>query len=131
MLHDLDIQDKHRDILTVSADIQGFDLGGSFEYEDLDTPPIPSLDMYSDIKFGDGVVLGTIHAGAPIRMVSQMILRPAMRVQITYRDTTYDVMPILEQFVAETRRYLDILLFGLAPPDDEEWSPMRTGPPQA
>lgn len=131
MLHDLDVQDKHRDILTVSADLHGIDLGGSFEYEDHDAAALPRVDMRSDIKFGDGVVLGTIHAGAPIRMAAQMILRPAMKVQLTYRDTTYDVLPLLEQFVTETRRHLDILLFGLAAPNGPEWSPMETGPPPA
>lgn len=132
MLHDLDIQDKHRDVLTVSADVQGINLGGSFEYEDHDTPAVPRVDMPSDIKFGDGVTVGTIHAGAPIRMVSQMILRPAMTVQLTYRDTTYDVMPMLQQMLTETRRCLDILLSGLAPPDELDgagWTPMDVGPP--
>lgn len=129
MLHDLDIQDKHRDILTVSADLTGLSFDGSFTYEDYDIPAVPRLDMLSNIKFGDGVVLGTLHAGAPIRMVGQMTLRPAMKVQITYQDTTYDVMPMLEQFVTKTRRYLDILLLGLASPAGEEWSPMGTGPP--
>lgn len=137
VLHDLDIQDKHRDILTVSADVQAINLGGFFEYEDHDTPATPRVDMLSDVKFGDGVVLGTIHAGAPIRMVGQLVLRPAMKVQLTYRDTTYDVMPMLQQFVTETRRHLDILLFGLASsdepdePDGAEWSPMDWGPPPA
>lgn len=130
MLHDLDIQDKHREILTVSADLQGINLGGSFEYEDHDTQAVPRVDMRNDVKFGDGVVLGTIHAGGPIRMVGQMILRPAMKVQLTYRETAHDVMPMLQQFATETRRCLDILLFGLAPSDEtdgEEWSPMDVG----
>ncbi|WP_308465637.1 hypothetical protein [Rathayibacter soli] len=133
MLHDLDIQDKHRDILTVSADVQGINLGGSFEYDDHGTQAVPRVDMKDDVKFADGVVLGTIHAGAPIRMVGQMILRPAMKVQLTHRDTTYDVMPMLQQFITETRRCLDILLFGLAPPDEPEgeWSPVEMGPPLA
>lgn len=132
LLHDLDIQDKHRDVLTVSADVHGIALGGSFKYEEPDTSAVPRVEMFSDVKFGDGVVLGTMHAGAPIRMVGQMILRPAMKVQLTHRDKTYDVMPMLQQFVTETRRYLDILLFGLASPDESnasEWSPMETGPP--
>ncbi|WP_431946029.1 hypothetical protein [Micromonospora marina] len=130
MLHDLDIQDKHRDILTVSADLHEINLGGSFEYENHDTKATPRVDMRSDVKFGDGVVLGTIHAGAPIRMVGQMILRPGMKVQLTYRDATHDVMPMLQQFVVETRRYLDILMHGLAAPDETdeaEWSPMDVG----
>lgn len=134
MLHDLDIQDKHRDMLTVSADLQAINLGGSFEYEDHDTTAVPRVEMRSDIKFGDGAVLGTIHAGAPIRMAGQLILRPAMKVQLAYRDTTYDVLPMLQQFVTETRRCLDILLSGLASPDepaDGEWSPMDVGPPPA
>lgn len=134
MLHDLDIQDKHRDILTVSADLHEINLGGSFEYEDHDTEARPSVDMRSDVKFGDGVVLGTIHAGASIRMVDRMILRPGMKVQLTYRDKTHDVMPMLQQFVVETRRHLDILMHGLAAPDETDeaaWSPMDVGPPPA
>lgn len=132
VLHALDIQDKHRDILTVSADLHGINLDGSFEYEDHDTQAVPRVEMRPDVKFGDGVVLGTIHAGAPIRMIGRMILRPAMKVQLTYRDSTHDVMPMLQQFVVETRRYLDILLFGLASPDEPdeaEWKPMDVGPP--
>lgn len=131
MLHDLDIQDKHRDILSVSVDMEGINLGGSFEYEDPDAQAAPRVDVKDDVKFGDGVVLGTIHAGTRIRMVGQMILRPSVKVQLTYRNATHDVMPMLQQFLAETRRYLDILLFGLAPSDEDEsaWLPMKVGPP--
>lgn len=134
MLHDLDIQDKHRDILTVSADVHEINLGGSFEYLDHDNQAVPRLEMFSDVRFSDGVVLGTIHAGAPIRTVGQMILRPAMKVQLTYRDTVYDVMPMLQQFVTETRRCLDILLSGLARPDEPDeagWSQAEMGLPPA
>jgi hypothetical protein len=132
MLHELDIQDKHRDILTVSADIHEINLGGSFEYEDHDIQAVPRIEMFSDVRFSDGVVLGTLHAGAPIRTIGQMILRPAMKVQLTYRDTVYDVMPMLQQFLTEARRSLDILLSGLAgphEPDEAEWSPMEMGLP--
>lgn len=134
MLHDLDIQDKHRDILTVSADLHAVNLGGSFEYEDHGVQATVRVEMHSDVKFGDGVVLGTIHAGAPIRTVSQIILRPTMRVELTYRDSTYEVMAMLQHFVVETRRYLDILMHGLASPDDADeagWSPMEVSPPPA
>ncbi|MFC9336451.1 MULTISPECIES: hypothetical protein [Arthrobacter] len=132
MLHELDIQDKHRDILTVSADIHEINLGGSFEYEDHDHQAVPRIEMFSDVRFSDGVVLGTLHAGAPIRTIGQTILRPAMKVQLTYRDTVYDVMPMLQQFVTESRRCLDILLSGLVgpdEPDEAEWSPMEVGLP--
>ncbi|MEF3404477.1 hypothetical protein [Agromyces sp. CCNWLW203] len=132
MLHDLDIQDKHRDILTVSADLHEINLGGTFEYDDHDVQAVPRVDMRTDVKFGDGVVLGTIHTGAPIRLHGQMILRPGMKAQLTHRDATHDVMPMLQQFITETRRCLDILLFGLAStglPDEAEWSSMDVGPP--
>lgn len=131
ILHDLDIQDKHRDILTVTADLESINLGGSFRYEDPSTPALPRFEMKNDAKFGDGVVLGTIHAGAPIQMVGQMILRPAIKVQLVHENKTFDAMPMLQQFVQETRRYLDILLFGLASPDENEaeWSPMEMGAP--
>jgi hypothetical protein len=130
MLHDLDVQDKHRETLTVSADLHGINLAGSFEYEDHDTSAVPSVDMRSDTKFADGAILGTIHAGAPIHLIGQMILRPAMKVQLSYRESAHDVMPMLQQLAAETRRYLDILLFGLAPPEEPDggdWSPMDVG----
>lgn len=130
MLHELDIQDKHRDTLTVSADLHGINLAGSFEYENQGHSTVPRVDMRSDVKFGDGVTLGTIHAGAPIHLIGEMILRPEVKVQITYRDSTYDVLPMLQQFAVETRRCLDILMYGLAPLDETdgaEWSPMDVG----
>lgn len=132
MLHDLDIQDKHRDILTVSADLHSVNLTGSFEYEDRETPVMPRMEMRPDIKFADGVVLGTIHAGGHIRMGSgDMILRPQVKVQLNYKGATYDVVPMLQQLAVETRRYLDILLCGLAAPDESEgaeWLPLDIGP---
>jgi hypothetical protein len=134
MLHDLDIQDKHRDMLTVSADVEGIILSGSFEYEDPEAKAVPRVDIRNNVKFSDGVVLGTIHAGAPIRRIVQMILRPAMKVQISYEGNVHDVMPMLQQFAKETRRCLDILLFGPASSDEtdgEDWSPMDVGPPSA
>jgi hypothetical protein len=118
MLHDLDIQDKHRDILTVSTDVHEIHADGSYEYDDHDTPASPRIDMRSDVKLEDGVVLGTIHAGAPIRMVGRMIIRPAIKVQLTHRDTTHDVMSMLQQCLVETRRCLDILMSGLVAPDE-------------
>lgn len=130
VLHDLDIQDKHRDILTVSADMEEINLGGSFEYEEHDVQAVPRVEMRSDVTFADGVVLGTIHAGAPIRMLGQMILRPGMKMQLTHVDATHDVMPMLQQFAVETRRHLDILLFGLASHEEAQatdWSPMEVG----
>lgn len=50
-----------------------------------------------------------------------------MKVWLTHGDVTHDLMPLLQQFVGETRRYLDILLFGLASPDESDgadWSPI-------
>ncbi|WP_157366253.1 hypothetical protein [Arthrobacter sp. Soil763] len=134
MLHDLDIQDKHREILTVSADLHSVNLSGSFEYENHDTAAMPRVEMYSDIKFADGVVLGTIHAGAHIRMVGEMILRPEIKVQLIYESAAHDVVPMLQQFAVETRRCLDILMSGLAEPDESEeaeWTPMEVGPHSA
>lgn len=131
MLHDLDIQDKHRDILTVSADIHEINLGGSFEYEEDDNQAVPRIEMTSDVAFSDGVVIGTLHAGAPLRSIGQMILRPTVKVQLTYRDAVYDVMPMLQEFVTETRRCLDILFLGLARPDESAevgWEPIEVGP---
>lgn len=131
VLHDLDIQDKHRDILTVSADLDGINVGGSYEYEDHSTQAKPRIDMRSDVKFEDGAVLGTIHAGAPIKMVGEMILRPRIAVRVTHQEATHDLMQTLQRFIKETRHALDILMHGLAVPeenDEAEWSPMEAGP---
>lgn len=128
MLHDLDIQDKHKDFLTVSADMNELSLDGTFfKYEDADVATVPHLEMEPNAKFGDGVVLGTLHAGATIETVGQMFLRPAMQIQLTWEGETYDVGSMLTQFITETRRYLDILMHGLAPLDDGErqWLPME------
>ncbi|SEA68116.1 hypothetical protein [Leifsonia sp. 21MFCrub1.1] len=127
MLHDLDIQDKHKDFLTVSADMNGLGLDGAvFKYKDIDVIATPRLEMRTDAKFGDGAVLGSLHAGATIEMVGQVFLTPAMRVQLTWGGQVFDVASLLEQLATETRRYLDILMHGLAPShnDEGDWAPL-------
>jgi len=132
MLHSLDIQDKHRDILTVTADLNEIGLDGFFELEDPEAEMNIRLEMHSEAKFRDGVLLGTMHTGARVRLTGQLFLRPAVRAQLTHRESTYDAIELLEKFVVETRRYLDILMHGLATPDDADeaqWSPLEVGPP--
>lgn len=123
LIHDLDIQDKHKDSLTVSINMDGINLGGSFRYDDPDREPTVRIEMYEGVKFEDGAVLGTIHAGAPINMEGKMLLRPMVQVQLTHKDTVHDVMALLPQLRAETRRYIGILMHGLADPEDgAEWT---------
>lgn len=132
MLHDLDIQDKHRDVLTVSAHLHEITLSGTFEYEEQDNPAVPWVEMFPETKLSDGAGLGTIHAEAPVRAVGRMILRPAMKVQLTHKEAQHDVIPMLQTFATEIRRCLDFLLLGAATPselDEKEWSPLQTGPP--
>jgi hypothetical protein len=134
MLHDLDIQDKHRDVLTVSAHLHEINLSGSFEYEEPDNQAVPWVEMFPDTKLSDGAVLGTMHAGASVRAVGRIILRPAMKVQLTHKEAEHDVIPMLQKFATEIRRCLDFLLLGAATPaelDETKWSPLQTGPPPA
>lgn len=131
LLHALDVQDKHREILTVSVQFDGLNLRGSFEYQDRDVQAAPRLEMLSDLKFEDGVVLGTLHAGAPIRMLGRMILRPTVKLELVHEQVTYEVVQLLHALLTETRRCLDILLYGLASPDEQEgpgWAPMDVEP---
>lgn len=125
LIHDLDIQDKHKDFLTVSASMNGLAIdAGSFKYENPDTEPALRLEMHPDVKLADGAVLGTLHAGATIGMLGQMFLRPAIQVNLTWEGQTFDVESILRQVTVETRRYLDILMHGYTQddPDKDEWS---------
>ncbi len=126
ILHELDIQDKHRDMLTVSCDLGAINIDGSFRYEDETTDAVPRLEMLEGRRFADGVILGTLHAGATVATIGQTILRPAVRVQLVYQSQTFDVPAMVQQFVDETRRYLDILMAGLEPVGPEEqWSPLE------
>lgn len=129
MLHELDIRDKHRDILEVSADVHSIDVSGAFEYEHIPEAESasPNLRIDPTARLVDGAVLGTLEAGAPIRLMHRMILRPSVQLRLEYQGSTYDVTTLLPQLLAETRRYLDILLTGLAPsaPDGEGWEPVR------
>jgi hypothetical protein len=127
MLHELDIQDKHRDLVNVSIDLDGLSVGGFFEYEDPANPGVPWVEMRTGIKFADGQILGTIYTGAPVKLTGQLIIRPAMQMQLIHNDSTLELMGTLQQFISESRRYLDILMSGLASPDqpaEPDWSPM-------
>lgn len=101
----------------------GINLAGSFRYDDAARETTVRIEMFEDVKFEDGVVLGTIHTGAPISMEGKMLLRPMVQVQLTHKDTVHDVVALLPQLRAEIRRYIDILMHGLADPaDDAEWT---------
>jgi len=128
MLHDLDIQDKHREFLTVSIDLNQINLGGFFKYEEAGTSAMPRVDMLPDAEFNDGVVLGTIYTGAPVRPDGQLTLRPATKLQLSYRGEIFDAIQILSQLLSGTRYFLDILLFGLPTPNEAGWSPIGVGP---
>ncbi|KQQ89725.1 hypothetical protein ASF64_17220 [Arthrobacter sp. Leaf137] len=130
MLHELDIQDKHHDSLTVKAEVHALNVEATFEYQDPSSKLPPRVEMYEDVKFSDGAVLGTIHAGGEIRMVGDFFLQPDIKVQLEYKNGVQDVLPMLQQFSEETRRCLDILKHGLAPADESasgEWLPLNIG----
>lgn len=132
MIHDLDIEDKHKEFVTVSADLNGFAFDGVyFDYEDHAADATPRLDMRTGVKFADGVVLGTLHAGASIKALGPMILRPSISVQLTWEGQTFDVRTILPIFVSETRGCLDMMMHGLGTveADDDGWQPLETGAP--
>ncbi|MGK0722884.1 hypothetical protein [Leucobacter sp. W1478] len=126
ILHELDIQDKHRDILEVTIDLHSVDMNMSFKYQDERTDAAPHLELFPDALFRDGVLLGTIHAGAPIETLGKSVLLPTVKVQLTFQETTYDVLELLKQLITESRRHLDILMGGLAPLVEEEadWHPV-------
>ena len=118
MLHELDIQDKHKDAMTVAARLQVLNLSGSFEYIDPDSPTDVRIEMNPDTRLEDGAVLGTMYTGAPIRMVGQMLLQPGIQVQLTHGETTHDVMAMLGHLSTESLRYLGMLMHGVVTPDD-------------
>lgn len=128
LLHDLDIQDKHKDMLDVSANLNGLLMTGAiFEFEDHDAEANLRLEMYDDVKFTDGAVVGTLHAGATVSKVGKVLLRPTLRVLLSHQSRTYDAGWMLHHLRTETRRYLDILLGGLARPDDEDVEDVEEG----
>lgn len=139
LLHDLDIQDKHRDMLIVSADLNELSFNGAiFEFEDDEAEADIRLEMYEGVKFVDGATLGSLHAGATVRAAERVVLRPSVRIQLSHETRNYDALAILHQLREETRRYLDILLAGLAGPEerkqgDGDWLPVQlvTAPPRA
>lgn len=124
--------DKHKDSRTVSANLHGINLGGPFQYDYPEREPTVRIEMVEGVKFEDGALLGIIHTGAPINMEGKMLLRPAMQVRLTHKDTVLDVMALLPQLRAETRRYLDILMRGLAEPEGGEgdWAPIEVTHPE-
>lgn len=127
MLHDLDIVDKHRDMLVITADVEGIQLGGHYKIEDPSAPTADSLELFPDVVFRDGAVLGTLGVGTRIRSVDQLIFRPAVKLQFVYEENVFDLMPVLQHFVTESRRCLEVLLAGLPEADESiepSWPPL-------
>lgn len=125
ILHKLDIQDKHRDFVTMSTEVQGIDLGGTFEYEqeDAGTTAVPRLEMRSDVRLVDGAVLGTLYAGAPVKDTVAFQLRPSVTMLLEHDGRKLPALHIVGELVKVTRDSLDVLLSGIGeeePPGDWE-----------
>ncbi|WP_423462943.1 hypothetical protein ACO229_23320 [Promicromonospora sp. MS192] len=123
VVHDLDVQDKHRDFVTVSADFEQVDLSFAIQYEE-DVDVNPRIELRNGVRFADGALLGTVYTEAPIKPFTKMELRPTMRVLLEHNGRQHEVGTALPQLFSETRRCLDILMFGLEPadpPGDSDW----------
>ncbi|MGW9168694.1 hypothetical protein [Agromyces sp. NPDC055658] len=121
LLHDLDIRDKHKDTLDVSANLNELlTTGGLFEFEDPDAKAFLRLEMHKDVGFTDGAVVAALYTGATVSRVEKALFRPTLRVVLTHDSVSYDALWALHHLRQETRRYLDILLGGLARPDDAD-----------
>lgn len=128
LIHDLDIRDKHRDILEVRADVRGLDVSSTFEYEHVEEAKTAQLRlvMNPDARLVDQAVLGTFEAGAPIRAVTSMYLRPEISVLVNYGGTSHDVLQLLPALVSGARGLLDGLLSGFdRVNDDGTWEPVE------
>lgn len=125
MLHKLDIQDKHRDFVTVSVDSQGFDLSGAFSYEYDDAVASPRLEMRQDVRLVDGLTIGTLHAGAPVKAPVDFQLRPSLTMLIEHNGQKLAALFILSEIANLTRGALDVLMSGIAEDEDRgEWQDM-------
>ncbi len=115
ILHDLDIRDKHRRTIQVSANVNRLDLRGAVRYVDPSADAEPRLEMHAPAEgIHDGYIVATLHTGAPIHRDATFRLQPELTMVMEHNETTYDVSTFGVQLVTETRRYLDILYSGLA-----------------
>lgn len=127
LLHELDIQDKHRDIVSVSANLRHINLMGSWQYEDPDVEANPRLDMNGNAKFSDGVVLGTLFLGGrAMPLEGTLLFPPAVQVVVSWDGHEHDITTLLPSLFTDVRRTLDIAMSGLQEPgpEDEEGTPI-------
>lgn len=128
VLHELDVQDKHRDFVTVRADLDQIRMDLAYELEeDVPADPHPRMELRDNARFADGEQLGTIYTGAPIKPFTKLELRPTMKAFLEHNGEQHEVATVLPLLFGETRRCLDVLMFGIAPeepPGDSEWQPV-------
>lgn len=133
LLHSLDIQDKHRDFVTMSTEVHGIDLGGTFEYEQRTVVGLPRVEMRSDVRLIDGAVLGSICAGARVKDTVNFQLRPTVTMMLEHNGRKLAALQIVGDLVKVTRDALDVLLSGIAeerPAHDGKDMPVSFTPPE-
>lgn len=126
LLHALDIQDKHRDFITVTADLDGVGINLSYQYED-DVPDdaMPQIEMLPT-SFRDGALVATIDAGGPVKDIGTMLIHPRVKVGIEHEGVIYEIGYLIELLKTECRRVLDMLAAGVTiDPDPTEAAPAR------
>lgn len=113
LLHDLDIQDKHQNLIAVSTNIESLEFEGGFEYVDDGVEAEVQMTGHTVEGVADGAIVATLDAGAPVRPEVTLHARPLLSMMLEHKGQARDVNALLTQLVRETRRYLDILLRGV------------------
>lgn len=119
VLHELDVQDKHRDFVTVKSDVNQVRFDIHYEYEE-HVDEDPRVELRDAASFADGDQLGTIHTGAPIKPFMKLEIRPTSKVLIHHNGVQHEMTTLLPLLFGETRRCLDVLMYGLASTDSSD-----------
>lgn len=113
LLHDLDIRDKHQNLIYVTTNLEAIELEGGFQYVDEAVEAEVKMTGHEVKGMADGALIATLDAGAQVRREITLHARPVIAMALEHKGETRDVREVLLLLVTETRRCLDILFRGL------------------
>lgn len=118
LLHDLDIVDKHRGLLSANVTTGELKLDGQLSYRDESGEKLPDFSFDSDVELADGAQIGLITLGDAISVGASFAVEAKVRLVVKLGSSTFEVETLAQATLNFTRACLDTATKGL-PPDVE------------
>lgn len=115
LLHDLDIVDKHRGLLSANVTAGELRLDGQLSYRDESGEKLPDFSFDSGVELTDGAQIGSITLGDAISVDASFTVGAKVQLVVNLEQATFEVEELAKAALNFTWACLDTAIKGVPP----------------